>query len=509
MKKKFQGLKRTAAFCAAIGIFTTALTGCNNNSSKVADDGKEHIKIFANFSSAEMGKGDPVIFEKIEEALNVKLDFIVPPSTNYKERLQIMLVSGDYPDLVLFPDVNDESYKNAIKNKVILPLEKYIEKAPNIKDYTYDISWKNIKNEDDGLIYGIPRTTVARCDGFVVRADWMKNVGIPVPEDNTMSITEFADMLEKFTFSDPDQNGKDDTFGFSGFVDSNKCMELLLKDQFNLLSWQEHSDEGYPYMDLIYSQNKDNYKRAMAYTQDLFKRKIIDPDSAVNNAANAADRFSSGICGVAKGFAAGVYGTDVVMREKFPDLELTYLYVENEDNEVKGSYVTTGFWGFWSVMKSAKNPELAISVLDYMLSDEGWDLILNGIEGVHYKVENNERIYDKIVTIDWGRYFVRRKDALEFFVDKKTPASWLERTEKWLKMGVDAVVLSKGGDYKPKIALEPQFMETDMKLQETVAKILTGYEEVSAYDDALDKWYKGGGEEYVKQMNDFIAKVEE
>ena len=56
-----------------------------------------------------------------------------------------------------------------------------------------------------------------------------------------------------------------------------------------------------------------------------------------------------------------------------------------------------------------------LEMLDYMLSDEGFDLIKHGIEGVHYKKTGDDK-YEKLEAFDTERpqllsiWFFRRFD---------------------------------------------------------------------------------------------------
>ena len=104
---------------------------------------------------------------RVEKANNVKIELEIPPSTNYDERLQIMLAGGDYPEVVLFPSEGSKILLDAVKNGVLIPLNQYLEKAPNLIKYSYDISWDSLKLAGDDNIYGIPRTSIARADGYI------------------------------------------------------------------------------------------------------------------------------------------------------------------------------------------------------------------------------------------------------------------------------------------------------------------------------------------------------
>ncbi|WP_309121142.1 extracellular solute-binding protein, partial [Paenibacillus sp.] len=212
------------------------------------------IKIMANFNPADVAPADQALFDKVEAALNVDLEWIVPPSTGYKEQLQLSLVSGDYPDMVMFPAETDETFLNAVNEGIVIPVNPFLDLLPNIKQYTYDVSWEALETLRDGNIYGIPRTSVARNDGFIIRQDWLDNLGIQVPESREVTIDQFTDILRKFTFDDPDGNGKNDTYGFAGYLNTTKLIDPILSSQFGNLGWQKSSGGEFEYMTPMYDK---------------------------------------------------------------------------------------------------------------------------------------------------------------------------------------------------------------------------------------------------------------
>ena len=68
------------------------------------------LKIMGNYDQADLSVTDKKVVELLEQKTNTKVTFEIPPMTGYKERLQLMLASGEYPDLVFFPETNDPSF---------------------------------------------------------------------------------------------------------------------------------------------------------------------------------------------------------------------------------------------------------------------------------------------------------------------------------------------------------------------------------------------------------------
>jgi len=533
-------MKRLLAMLLIVAMAITLLASCGGNNSKESQssntsqtttnnsltsesdekssDDKEDkaaeevytFKMFASFSTPELSEADKAFFELVEKANNVKIELEVPPSTNYSERLQIMLAGGDYPDVVLFPSENDKVLLDAVKNGVLIPLNEYLENAPNLKKYSYDISWDSLKLAGDDNIYGIPRTSIARADGFIVRKDWLDKVGLSIPEGGAVTKDEFVEILKAFTKEDPDGNGKDDTYGFAASSDAEGNMGPILGWAFGLIGWQKADSGPYEYMNLQYSREHDNYKKALEFTHMLWKEGLIDPDWPVTRRDISIERYKQGINGVIAEFAGWVTNYLNDMLPINPDVELTYITGVKDDNgKVEGGSFGTGFWGLWSITTSAKKPERIIQVFDWMLSDDGWDTVNYGPEGVTYKLEGDKKVATDLYSkYSWGRNILRRNDDPGFFVPLNTPEDLKPKLEQWIGTCIEQAVFSKDRGYRPPAADKPEFIDYQKTYNQTISKIIVGELPVSAYDEALEGWYKNGGEEYVQQMNEFIKSME-
>jgi len=65
--------------------------------------------------------------------------------------------------------------------------------------HTLKESWVNMQLLADGKIYVIPRNTIARADGYAIRTDWLKNVGLQMPADRMVTLDQFTEIIKRFT----------------------------------------------------------------------------------------------------------------------------------------------------------------------------------------------------------------------------------------------------------------------------------------------------------------------
>lgn len=141
-------------------------------------------------------------FQKWQEKTGVPLEFTAPPTGQVKEAFNVMLASGDLPDMIEYNFIGDfpGGPEKAIKDGYILKLNDLIDKyAPNLKKYLQehpDID-KMVKT-DSGSYYAFPFIRgdeyLRVFQGPIIRKDWLDELGLPVPE----TIDEWTTTLRAF-----------------------------------------------------------------------------------------------------------------------------------------------------------------------------------------------------------------------------------------------------------------------------------------------------------------------
>lgn len=469
------------------------------------------FSIFGNLVS-EMQDSDIQFFKKLEEKTNTIIDVQIPPSSSYTEAITIMLASMDYPDVVLFPDHTMTAYVDAVTNGIVLPINPYLETAENLKKYTYDVSWKTLKILGDDNIYGVPRTSIARADGFMIRQDWLDKLGITIDEGKPISIAKFREILDAFTNGDPDGNGIADTFGLT-LASAEGMLDIPppINWAFGLIGWQKYENEEFEYMDLGKSRVSDNFKRCLAYTRDLYTSRMIDPDWPTLNTDAANLRYQQSIAGVRAEFAGWMPDAQTKLQTLIPDAKLSYLvgFTEEEGGTVQGGSFSTGFWGEYAIMNSAKNPQKIIDVFDYMLSDEFWPDVMYGLEGVAWNFDDaGNRIAIPNANYAAGRAILRRNNAPGFFVGLTVALEDRDRLLNIIGVCIDQAVFSKDEGFRPAISTDPMYIDANNAYRTAVSQIITGDRPLEDYDKVLADWYAGGGETYIQQMNEGIKAAQ-
>lgn len=473
------------------------------------------LRIFQEMPTTFKEENNPVIAH-LEKRLNLDLSFEVPPIGAYGDRQRLVIASGEYPDAMMFgSNPDDPILLDAVDNGVVKPVTKWVKNAPNIQKYTNPISWAGMKLKGNDEIYAVPGNTVVRADGYFLRKDWLDNVGLSLGGDHSVSLDEFTEILKRFTKNDPDGNGKDDTFGITA-GGAGGPLPLMVGWPFGVgtstggAEWfQKVEGEPYAYMDLRYSRTKDNMKKALEYNRMLWEKGYIDPNWPSNTGTQMNERVFTGKAGMRFSFGGHVYNWLASVKKNNPNATGTYITaIRSEKGVTQGPGFGTGLYRINTVLKEGKQ-EALVRYLDYLLSDEGFDLIKFGLEGIHFNMAGDKRTFTpEYPNYSWRTYLAvaRRYDDPVLFMDLMQPKEIIDQMSAWVSVCMKNVVMSEDFGYRPKMATEQGFIDYRTTMDQAVAKIITGQLPVSEWDKVLDGWYKAGGERYLKEINDFIAR---
>ncbi|WP_328802731.1 ABC transporter substrate-binding protein [Paenibacillus sp. LX16] len=226
------------------------------------------------------------IFKRLEKQTNVKIDWENIPDTDFAEKKNLLLASGDLPDAFYGAGFTDYDLINYGKDGTIIPLEDLIDKyAPNLKallDRRPDI--KLAITAPDGHIYGLPSWEENKLDTnpffHVINKNWLDKLGLKVPQ----TLDEYTQALIAFKTKDPNGNGKADEIPLS-FMHMQWCSDIAgIFGAFGLPDNLEHRivREG----KVIFTASQPQYKETLKYIHDnWYKQGLIDPESFTQDAA--------------------------------------------------------------------------------------------------------------------------------------------------------------------------------------------------------------------------------
>lgn len=460
----------------------------------------------------------------LEEKCNVEIEWVIPASGGYEDALQLTLLDKEKPDLICFSNgwMSNTSFLDACEAGMFWDISGMIENYPNIMKWTSEASWEALDLLQDGRIWGVPRSTVARADGWRVNEQWLEAIGSDLKEGEYLTLDEFYDILYKFTYNDPDGNGVNDTYGI-GAYEKNGILFTGIERIFHIGGWYELSDGNIE--DLRYSKDYDYYKQYLEFMNKCWEAGVIDPDAYALDSKGAKERWT-GSYGMWAEYPAGMDIT-VAEGENPVHTEIFLPGVVVEDDPI-GEYgygeYSNGIWNFYAISATCEHPEKILELIDYALSDEQWvNLNAQSVEGVGFTMDAagnyDFSLTDKLKEADKANgteyavtnmltRFVRRSGAPEFFIKKTYTAEEQKRLSDLVQITFDNYWPTLDRAYVPAIAKDQTFMEYESYIKQEEAKIITGEKPVEYWDELLDGFYKAGYEQYRAEMLEYIASFE-
>ena len=298
--------KQILALALAALMTVTAFAGCGNNSAgntatnpptatkaptasnapdaTVEDDVPQYehktIRWLYKAGSAVVPE-DSYICQKILEDINISYVHM-PPGDNSEETLNMLLASGNVPDL--FASWDDMTTK-LIEEDWIVPLEDYFtdEWIPNVIRVAnnWDMAVQ-VVTRDDGHTWGLPSpNTPAVGPTPGIRVDWLQNLGREMPT----TLDELFDTLVAFANDDPDGDGVANTFGTAfmndgydaGYLDAVFATEAWYLDTDGLVingGYTERGREKMKWLNELMNQGALPLD-TISYTEDILKTMII------------------------------------------------------------------------------------------------------------------------------------------------------------------------------------------------------------------------------------------
>jgi putative aldouronate transport system substrate-binding protein len=467
---------------------------------------KETLTLWAmfppNLTGVRTKWDDTPFFQEWQKVTGVPMKFIHPAANQEKESLNMMLASGDLPELIEYDWLKEfpGGPEKAISDGYILKLNDLIDKhAPNFKAYlkAHPEVDKQVKT-DNGSYYVFPflrgDANSMVYQGPIIRKDWLDELGLTVPT----TIDEWYTVLKAFKekkgvespitlLSSPKALAALDYGGFTGAFG-------VLKDFY--------VENG----KIKYGPMEPGYKEFLATFRKWYAEGLIDKNFATVDTKTLDASMTSGRAGSTIGnTGAGIGKWTPVLKEKDAKAVLApapYPVLNKGDKPKFGQKdFAYGSGKSTAITAKTKNPELAVKLLDYGYSEEGSKLFNFGAEGSSYKLDNNYPKYtdllmknpDKLSPAQAFSLYTRSNYYGPFVLAKEFNEQYLalpeqrEAIQTW-QTDMDKYIL-------PPITATPQesselaSIMTDVKtlVDETSLKIILGAEPIEAFDKYVEK----------------------
>ena len=305
MKEKWRGImKKLLCYALVAAMAISSFTACNStvnvssNASSAASSSKsaEPMKItwlVYNQIGITPSNDSPVL-KLIEERFNV--DITVPEvDIHTAEQWNLYWASGNTPDAAFMNNTAATVFKLADQGLVRDIPAGYLDKyMPDWMKVIDSIAGKDLATQQTsykGKQYICPWASQQYPYIMAVRKDWMDNVGVtklPTTPD------ELLELAKKFTFNDPDKDGKNNTYGIHGGGTKRYMRFGYLNTYYGIWPDSYYLVNG----KVTYTSTSDVYKESLKYLNSWYKAGVIDPEFATEDRTVQRKKWAEGKFGI-------------------------------------------------------------------------------------------------------------------------------------------------------------------------------------------------------------------
>lgn len=322
----------------------------------------------------------------IEDQTGIDMEFVQLPSSDADTKLNLMLSSGDYPDVILY-SMNKQKTVNFGEEGIFIPInDLYEQYGDNLKKlFELRPQYEQMAYAPDGNMYGFPAVNECyHCQAYPklwYNKEWLASMGMDAPE----TTEDFRQVLLAAKNSDYNGNGESDEIALTGNKDYDCQLEWYLLNSFipcdkNSLSYAKDGK-------VVLAADKEEFKQGLIYLNQLYQDGLIDPTAFSQTSDQMQQVIRSDqklvFAYVADHFALGVDMEDPHINE-ITTAQLPLKGPEGVRYQPHKDYVdmTSGF--NWYITDKCKDPVSAFKLGDFLMGEEASMIEMFGEEGTYW-----------------------------------------------------------------------------------------------------------------------------
>ena len=374
---------------ASVPADDTAKGAEADTASDAADSGEKVTISFFDKNSGIKAFDDRIALELMERTgVNIEL---ISPTGDPGEKLSLMLAGQDYPDIVLMYRGSDIVNKY-IEAGALVNLSEHMDKLPNVVEMYGETLTKTRYTDGNNYYlsnwYGPDPDPV---NGFIMRYDIMVElVGQErADSDEPFTYSEMVDLLKEFKATYPEIDGQESIALTIGAPGSSDNLNGVFAGMWGMKTYYEEDGQ------LYYRVRDPRYLEAIHAMNDLYTAGLLDKEWITNKDDLKNQRLSAGNMFGYAGAYWDVWTPNASLNQTVGE-DANYLAYKvvadgvDPDETTLGGRSSLG-WDAIAITNNCENLDAALAFVDYCASQEGQDLLLWGIEGEDYTIENGVR----------------------------------------------------------------------------------------------------------------------
>lgn len=493
--------KRIRKKWLALPLAAMMIAGCSNSeTSNSASDSKNTINIMAPLLSPESPSDKSPSLKALEKytGKNIKVTWV--PDSSYNDKFNIVMASGEMPHAIVIKD-KSAGFIKSVKAGAFWELSPYLKEYKNLSQADEKI----LKNSSiNGEVYGVYRSRDLIRACMIIRTDWLKNVGLDMPE----TLDDFYEVLKAFKEKDPDGNGKDDTYGMV----VPKWMGLGNGSPWDVLQIWFGAPNRYGVENgkLVPDFTTKEYMEALTFFKKLYDEGLINKDFAVMDSAKWNDPVVKGKAGVIVDTGSRASQIQSAMEEADEsNKDVIDIVGTVEGPKGKRTFPTSGYSGMIAIPKSSVKTEKelkeVLSFLDKLNDKEAQILTNNGVEDRNYELKdgvftsleknNKSLLYEHEGLAQFSMSIPKSGYYIE---DQKTK---LFQHRKDIIMKGEKIAVFNPAESLVSDVYTQKGAQLDNIILDARTQFIIGEIDEKGFKDAVKLWENSGGNELMKDLN--------
>lgn len=403
-------LKRVVSALLVGAMAASMLTGCGGDAggetgsteggASGSDGGVKEFTAFFAVPGSEIND-DNEIQQHIAEITGAKCKETWLTGQTAQEAVGTLIAGGEYPDMIDGGDGMSQLYDAG----ALVPLDDYIEKYPNIKEFYSEQDWDKIRQEDGhiywipqfGNIYGEEKATTHNDEAFWIQTRVLEWAGYP--PIHTMD--QYFDLIESYNAENPAMEDGTANIPYTILCDDWRYFCLENAPQFL---------DGYPNdgsvivnpeeLKIIDYNTTPTAKRYFQKLNEEYQKGIVDPESFTQTYDEYIAKLSTGrVLGMIDQWWNFAYTVNDALKQQGLDkkgcsyVPLPITIEEGIKNQWHNSGGVLNVASGLAVTTSCDDVEGAMKFINDLLDQEVIDLRFWGEKDVDYLVDENGEYY--------------------------------------------------------------------------------------------------------------------
>lgn len=394
--------RRVVSILMATTMVMSLAAGCGSKSAG-GSEAQEGVKTFTGFFAVPGSEinDDNEIQQLIADKTGVKVKETWLTGQTAEEAVGTLIAGGEYPDFIDGGNATVQLYEAG----ALVPMDEYIEKYPNIKEFFTEQEWDSLR-QDDGHIYWIPQFSniygeEKECthndEAFWIQTRVLKWAGYP--EIRTMD--EYFDLIESYNEANPTMEDGTENIPYTILCDDWRYFCLENAPQF----LDGHPNDGSVIVDpdtqkIIDYNTTDTAVAYFKKLNDEYKKGIVDPESFTQTYDEYIAKLSSGrVLGMIDQWWDFAYNAYDAIKSAGLDAQgcsyvpLPITIDRSVTNQWHNSGGVVNVSSGLGVTVDCDDPDAAFKFINDLLGQEIHDLRFWGVEGTDYEVDENGEFY--------------------------------------------------------------------------------------------------------------------